>query len=58
MTDHLARMKQSTQVVHVLKRADAQPLLDAKLVRRVSIQPPPKRGKVAVNLTVLGRSKS
>ncbi len=51
----LAEMQQSDQVVHVIDAKAAEPLLAAKLVRRVTIDPPAPKGKIAVNLTSAGR---
>jgi len=54
-TSIITDMQQSDQVVHLVRTADAEPLIEARLLRRTSIDPPAPRGKTAVNLTVLGR---
>lgn len=55
-TSILTEMQKSDQVVHVVKSDDADPLITAGYVRRATITPRPKKGQIAVNLTVLGRS--
>lgn len=51
----IADMQQSSATVHIVNAKDGQALLEAGLVRESRIDPPPPRGKMAVNLTARGR---
>ena len=51
----ITEMQQSDQTVHIVSGKVAEPLIAAGLVRRASIDPAPKGGKVAINLTARGR---
>lgn len=53
--DILAQMRQSNKIVHTIRTRDATPLIASRKVRRVVIQPPPRKGYVAVSITAIGR---
>ena len=48
-------MQQSDQTVHTVSTSDADKLIDAGYVRRVTVDPPAKDGKTAISLTAAGR---
>ena len=52
----IREMQQSDQVVHVIRERQADDLVKERLVRRVTIQPTPVKGRAAVNLTALGKA--
>ena len=49
-------MQQSDDLIHIVRVRQAKELLKDRLVRRVTIQPTPPKGKVALSLTALGRA--
>lgn len=54
--DIILEMQQSDQVVHVIGSKQADDLVKAGLVRRVTVSPPAPKGRTAVNLTTRGKA--
>ena len=54
-TSIIRDMQQSNQTVHTVSTSDADKLVDAGYVRRVTLDPPVRDGKTAISLTAAGR---
>lgn len=54
-TSIIRDMQQSDQTVHTVSTGDADKLVEAGYVRRVTVSPPAKDGKTAISLTAAGR---
>lgn len=54
--DIIREMQQSDQVVHMIGSKQADDLVKAGLVRRVTVSPPAPKGRTAVNLTARGKA--
>lgn len=54
----LAELHQSKDVVHVMSEKRVKGLIQDGFLRRVTIQPAPRKGLVAVNLTMKGKREA